>query len=112
MDDGVPTWGVAHVVARRRWLHDELALFVRAGLSPLQALQTATSEPAAYLAATDSLGSLGVGKIADLVVLDADPLRDIGNTRKVNAVIANGVLYDEAGRRALLAKVEKAAVGH
>jgi imidazolonepropionase-like amidohydrolase len=90
-------------------LHDELALFVRAGLTPLQALRTATSEPASYLSATDSLGSIEVGKVADLVVLDADPLQDIGNTRRVHAVLANGKLYDEAGRRALFERAERAA---
>jgi imidazolonepropionase-like amidohydrolase len=90
-------------------LHDELAIFVRAGLSPLEALRTATSAPASYLSATDSLGSVAVGRVADLVVLDADPLRDIRNTRRVHAVVANGRLYDRAARRALFERTERAA---
>lgn len=56
-------------------LHDELALLVRAGLTPMQALQTATREPAAYLGALDSLGTVQPGRVADLVLLDADPSR-------------------------------------
>ena len=71
-------------------LHEELALLVRAGLSPLDALRAATIEPARYFNTTDSLGAIAVGQRADLVLLDADPLRDIRNTRRIRAVIANG----------------------
>lgn len=53
-------------------------------------LRAATLEPARYFAATDSLGSIAVGKRADLVLPDADPLLDIRNTRRIRAVIANG----------------------
>ena len=56
--------------------------------SPLEALRTATYNPASYLGALDSLGTIGEGKIADLVLLDADPLEDIRNTRRISAVIA------------------------
>jgi cytosine/adenosine deaminase-related metal-dependent hydrolase len=77
-------------------LHDELALLVRAGLTPMQALQSATREPAAYLGALDSLGTIQPGKLADLVLLDADPLADIRNTRRIHAVIANGRVIDRA----------------
>ena len=90
-------------------VHDELALLVRAGLSPLEALRSATSTPARYLAATDSLGSIARGRLADLVVLDANPLIDIANTRRVAVVMANGRVYDEAARRALFAAAERAA---
>jgi imidazolonepropionase-like amidohydrolase len=90
-------------------LHDELRLLVAAGLSPLDALRAATLEPARYFAATDSLGTIERGKLADLVLLDADPLADIRNTRLIAAVVANGQLYDAAGRRALLAAVDSAA---
>jgi hypothetical protein len=56
-------------------LHDELALWVQAGLTPLEALRTATLNPATFLNATDSLGTMEEGKLADLVLLDADPIR-------------------------------------
>jgi imidazolonepropionase-like amidohydrolase len=83
---------------------------VRAGLSPIAALRTATSEPAGYFAATDSLGSVAAGKVADLVVLDADPLADIRNTR-IFLVVANGRVYDAEARAALIAGVKRAAKG-
>ncbi len=86
-------------------LHDELALLVRAGLTPLEALRTATYNPAEYLAALDSLGTVSEGKVADLVLLDADPLADIRNTRRISAVIANGRLFDAPARAALLSHV-------
>jgi len=71
-------------------LHEELKLFVRAGLSPFDALRAATIEPARFLGIQDSLGTVETGKIADLVLLDANPLDDIGNTRHIVLVIANG----------------------
>lgn len=90
-------------------IHDELALLVRAGLRPAEALEAATRGPAAYLGALDSLGTVATGKVADLVVLDADPLAEITNTRRVHAVVANGRLLDSAARAALLRRVEAAA---
>jgi imidazolonepropionase-like amidohydrolase len=89
-------------------LHDELALLVRSGLTPLAALRAATYNPAEYLGALDSLGTVSEGKLADLVLLDADPLADISNTRRISAVIANGRLFDAAARAALLTHVETA----
>jgi hypothetical protein len=86
-------------------LHEELALLVRSGLTPLEALRTATYNPAEYLGALDSLGTIASGKVADLVLLDADPLRDIHNTRRISAVIANGRFYDRAALNALLSRV-------
>lgn len=70
-------------------LHDELALFVDAGLTPLEALQTATRDAARYLGRSD-LGTIEKGKLADLVLLAADPLADIHNTRQVAGVVLNG----------------------
>ncbi len=90
-------------------LHDELALLVRAGLSPMEALQAATRNPAKYLGLLDSLGTLEQGKIADLVLLEANPLADITNTQKINAVVVNGKLLDKAALQELLAKIEAAA---
>ena len=71
-------------------LHDELELLVQAGFTPLEALQSATRNPAEYLGRLDTLGTVEKGKIADLVLLDANPLEDIGNSRKIWAVIVNG----------------------
>lgn len=84
-------------------IHEELALLVRGGLTPLQALRAATWEPARYLSATDSLGTVARGKVADVVVLDANPLADIANVRKIHAVVANGRVYDRAALEGLIA---------
>ena len=75
-------------------LHDELALLVKAGLSPKEALQAATINPARFLGVEEKLGSVDPGKAADLVLLDADPTADIANTTKIRAVFARGKLYD------------------
>jgi amidohydrolase family protein len=92
-------------------LHDELALFVRAGFTPMEALQTATSNPAKYLGLSDSLGTIEKGKIADLVLLEANPLEDIRNTRRLAAVILNGRLLNRTALDKLLVDVEAAASG-
>lgn len=89
-------------------LHEELALLVRSGLTPLEALRTATYNPAQFLGALDSLGTIEKGKVADLDLLDANPLSDIRNTRRIATVIANGRVYDRAALNQLLAKVEVA----
>jgi imidazolonepropionase-like amidohydrolase len=73
-----------------RSLHDELELLVQAGFTPLEALQCATRNPAEYLGRLDMIGTVEEGKFADLVLLDANPLEDISNTRKIWAVIVNG----------------------
>jgi imidazolonepropionase-like amidohydrolase len=83
-------------------LHEELSLLVRAGLTPFQVLTSATLEPARFFGMTDSLGVVAAGKVADLVLLDANPLTNIANTRRVAAVVANGRLLDHAGRERLL----------
>jgi imidazolonepropionase-like amidohydrolase len=90
-------------------LHDELALFVEAGLSPEAALTAATVSPARYFGATDSLGTIAVGKLADLVLLDADPLADIRNTRRIRAVVLNGRLLERTDLIRLLARARTAA---
>ena len=76
-------------------LHDELALFVQAGLSPMQALQTATYNAAKCLGKLDSMGTIEQGKVADLVLLDADPLQNISNTRRITTVVVGGRVYDK-----------------
>ena len=64
-------------------LHDELMLLVRAGLSPMEALQAATLNPARVLGLEDILGTVEKGKLSDLVLLDGNPLADITNTTKI-----------------------------
>lgn len=76
-------------------LHDELAMLVEhVGMTPMQALQAATRNPAELFGAQDSLGTIAPGRIADLVLLDADPLADIRNTRAIRAVVLGGRLLD------------------
>ena len=90
-------------------LHDELGLFVQAGLTPMEALKTATYNPAKYFGLLNSLGTVEPGKIADLVLLNANPLDDIGNTKKIEAVIVNGRYLSRKQLDQLLVDVEAAA---
>jgi imidazolonepropionase-like amidohydrolase len=90
-------------------LHDELANFVEAGFTPMESLQTATSNPAKFLEMESSLGSVEPGKIADLVLLRENPLKDIRNTRTISMVVANGRLLDRAALDQILTSVEAAA---
>jgi len=71
--------------------HRELELLTQAGLSPMQALQAATSGNAAILGIDKERGTLAAGKQADVLVLDANPLDDIRNTRKIHALWLRGV---------------------
>ncbi|MGM0631555.1 MAG: amidohydrolase family protein [Pseudomonadota bacterium] len=71
-------------------LHSELQMLVRAGLSPLEAIEAATLEPARYFSLENEMGSIGVGMKADMVLLDADPLADISNTKRITRVISQG----------------------
>jgi len=85
-------------------LPDELGYFVdKIGMTPAEALLSATRFSAEFSGMQDSLGTVQVGKLADLVVLEADPLVDIRNVKKVHAVIARGELFDRAGLAGLLA---------
>jgi len=90
-------------------LHDELALLVEAGLTPMEALQTATINPAEYFGQRASSGTVEKGKIADVVVLDANPLENIANTKRIAAVVVAGRLLDRAELDAMLARAEKTA---
>ncbi|MGQ0646877.1 MAG: amidohydrolase family protein [Gemmatimonadaceae bacterium] len=92
-------------------LHDELSHYVSSGFTPLQALQSATINPARFLQATDSLGLVRVGKVADLVILDGNPLADIRNVSRVYAVILNGRALDAARRAKILEDAQALAVG-
>ena len=84
-------------------VHDELALFVESGMTPAEALRAATLSPARFLGRTQTLGTVARGKLADLVLLDADPLVDIHNTLKIQAVVAGGRYFDRAALDGLLA---------
>jgi hypothetical protein len=92
-------------------LHDELELLVQSGLTPFEALRTATVNPAKYLGMEKSLGTIEKGKLADLVLLDANPLANISNTRKVNAVITNGHLLKRQDLDEMLNKVAQRVKG-
>lgn len=74
--------------------HWEMWSFAKGGMSPLEALRTATTTPAKHLGFDADIGSLEEGKLADLVVLDANPLEDIRNSDKITHVMQNGRLYD------------------
>jgi len=89
-------------------LADELTMMVRAGLSPLAALQTATIDPARYLGKERSVGSVESTKIADLVLLDANPIKDIANIRHINAVIVRGKLLRRSELDTMLKKARDA----
>ena len=84
-------------------IHDELELLVAAGLSPVEALRSATLAPAKYLEAAESLGQVEQGKIADLVLLDGNPLTDIRNTRKISAGVLGGKYLNKPRLQALAA---------
>ena len=88
-------------------LPEELQLLVVAGLSPKEVLELATRQAAEFLGVDRDLGSVERGKIANLVLLDANPLTDIGNTKTVRAVIIRGKMLDRAKLDELLAGVAK-----
>lgn len=87
-----PGWGI----------HDEMALMVKAGLTPMEALQSATRNAAVFLGLDKSVGTIEKNKLADMVLLTANPLDDINNTRKISAVIFQGQMYDRAALNRML----------
>jgi Amidohydrolase family len=90
-------------------LHDELEWLVKSGFTPLQALQSATFNPALFLAKLDKYGVAETGHAADLVLLDDNPLQDIRNTRKIFAVVMGGEYYSREALDKMLEQVEKLA---
>jgi imidazolonepropionase-like amidohydrolase len=93
-------------------LHEELALMVQAGATPLQALRSATRNPAVFMHSTDRFGAIAARKVADLVLLDADPLADIHNTSKISAVFLAGKLFDRATLDQLLNQAKAATAAY
>lgn len=90
-------------------LHDELQLLVECGMSPAEALRAATLGPAEFLGIADASGSIAVGKRADLILLDDDPLLNISNTRKIRAVVLSGRLIERPDLDVLLEKANRGA---
>ncbi len=91
-------------------LHDELQLLVKyVHLTPMQAIVSATRYPAEFFGMQKTLGTIKKGKIADLVLLDANPLDDIGNTKQIAAVVAGGRYFSKELREKMLTDVEAAA---
>ncbi|MFI5584223.1 amidohydrolase family protein [Amycolatopsis sp. NPDC051758] len=90
-------------------LHDELDLLVQAGLTPRRALQSVTRDAAVFLGRAGTAGTITPGKVADLVLLDADPLADIGAVRRINTVVTAGRVLERGTLDRMLADVETAA---
>ena len=93
-------------------LHRELERFVAAGFTPMEALQTATINPAKFLNKLSDFGTVEKGKVADLVLLDANPLDDIRNTQKIQAVIVSGRYFSRANLDTILREVKAHASAH
>ncbi len=91
-------------------LHEELELFQQAGFTPMEALQTATSNPARFLGTEATMGSVAPGKIADLVLLDADPTVDIHNARKIQGVVLAGKYLSRTDLDQILSQVQAAGL--
>jgi len=111
--------GVSFLAGTDMWLpyvyrgfstHDEMALFVQAGLTPAEALRTATINPAVFLGLDDRSGSIRRDRTADLVLLDGDPLTDIANTKAISAVVVKGRLLQRADLDRMLQEARAAAV--
>jgi len=114
--DGVPMlggtdFGSAPYVYPGIDLHDELAALVGAGFTPMQALQSVTLNASKFLGRSD-FGTLAPGKSADMVLLAANPLTDIHNTRSIRAVVLRGRYLNRAALDALLARAKSSAGGH
>ena len=88
-------------------VHDEIALLVDAGMTPEEVLTSATRLPATWLGIDSEVGTVEVGKRADLVLLDANPLSDVKNTRKIAGVFVNGNWLDKATLNAQLSDLSK-----
>ena len=83
-------------------LHSELEMLVRAGFTPLEAIEAATVHPAEFFGLQDEMGTIEAGRVADLVLLTGSPLEDIANTRSIEAVVTKGQLLDRGALQALV----------
>ena len=90
-------------------LHDELDLLVQSGLSPADALRAATVNPTRFMGRTETMGTIAEDRVADLVLLDDNPLVDIHNTRNIRGVMAAGRWFDRPTLDALLDRIKKSA---
>lgn len=90
-------------------VHRELQQLVLAGLAPAAALHAATLAPAEYFGLAEQYGTVAAGKVADLLLLGADPLQDIGHTERIEAVVFNGHLYDRVALDRIADHVERQA---
>lgn len=90
-------------------LHLELQRFVAAGFTPLQALQTATINPARFLGKTSEFGTVQSGRVADLIILRGNPLDDVANTRAIAGVVADGRYWSAASLDSLREKIKAVA---
>ena len=106
---GVPVSIGAHGQREGLGSHWEMWSFVRGGMSPLQALSTATITPAQHLGYANDIGSLEAGKLADLVILDSNPLDDIRNTDNIEHVMIGGRLYEAGSMNEVLSGNAKLA---
>ena len=86
-------------------LHNELILLVQAGLTPLEAIEAATTRPAEYFGLDKELGLIETGMLADLLLLDANPLANISNTQKINAVFKDGKYFSRAALDKILSEL-------
>jgi imidazolonepropionase-like amidohydrolase len=86
-------------------IHDELEDLVTAGLTPYQAIKTATVNAAEFLGAASEFGTVTVGKRADLILIDGDPLKEIKNTTRRAGVMVSGQWLAEAEIRKLLGRI-------
>jgi imidazolonepropionase-like amidohydrolase len=91
---GIPIVAGTDVGVPGHTLHRELELYVKAGLTPLEAIQAATVTPARVMKLENEVGTITAGKRADIIILDANPLEDISNIRKVRFVVTQGRLFD------------------
>ena len=91
-------------------LHNELVLLVQAGLTPLEALESATTRPAQYFGLEKELGLVEKGMIADLILLKGNPLENISNTQKIEAVIKNGNLMTRIKLDEMLTKLHQSGL--
>lgn len=105
-DKGIPVVAGTDMGMPGYSLYRELELYVEAGLTPMQALTTATITPAQVMNRATTTGSLTIGKDADLILVDANPLENISNIRKVSLVVKEGKVYQPKKLHAMVGFTE------